>query len=840
VSASGLSETEEDVSAPEEVLSACAAVVSALEPVLGAPRPVLFPLVLILFARGQVVSGSREVLLATGTALFAPRLVVCARGQAASSVGDVLLALRRVVSASGPVECGSAELPRARRAVGFPRPPVVSGRERDGAISRPRSRERENAAEAKYDTMAGVKRPAAATLPVLVGMAVVFGAACGEGGAPSTPDAAPEHTSSLPPRICKVPGPGSSSFPWFADVTAEVGLAATGTFEPVAGSVIAADLDGDGFADLVTTAGSSARGTPTTGDLAGKPVRFVLMSRPDPKDSKNRLFVDETASSGLLATRDGTGGRGWGITNAGDLDDDGDVDLVLCPADEITTTYAPQDPCDAFLNDGHGHFTLAPASDLDKKVYWTPSGALLDYDRDGILDFWPATIAFWPYDAPSQSYLNDQPPTLYRGNGDGTFANVSTEVGLPTAAGTLAAGTQLRHVFGVVACDLDGDGDDDMVFADYGREENQVWRNESGHYTNVAHALAIDHDDRTDYYDDQSFQCYCANYVDPTHCTPEPVAPMVDCCYFCQEDGYLCPEQCPATFRSWQPGISDQPYSLGGNYFSFACGDIDNDGLMDLMGSTVQHGDVGTDEDPSELLLNPGKSGPFTRPGNENDGLYVPEPAYRGVYWNHGDDVAVMVDVDLDGRKDIFTTTTGVYEVSDTHRLFRQLPRGNATTPQFEEIEYQAGLLGNGDLPNLQGPAFVDVDGDGDLDLVVGETTGPQTLHVFRNLVGQNQNWLRVRLIGGGKGAANVSAVGAVVKVTAGGVTQTQYVSGGYGHGNVQADFVLTFGLGATCDVDQVEVHWPDSKGSVSTFPGVLPNYEITIQQGATSVVYPK
>jgi enediyne biosynthesis protein E4 len=679
-----------------------------------------------------------------------------------------------------------------------------------------------------------VSRWAALLFSSAVGVAWACGATSNDvdAGPPREAGASP----ALPPRICKAPSPGPAGFPWFTEVTAEVGLAETATLEPVAGSVIAADLDGDGFADLVTTAYNSQRGDPTTGELANKPVRFVFMSKADPQKPGNRIFVDATQASGLLATRDGAGHRGWGITNAGDLDDDGDVDLILCPADEITTTYSPMDPCDAFLNDGHGHFTLSSASnnDLDVGVHWYPSGALFDFDRDGFLDFWPATVAHWPYDPNGP---NDEPPTLLRGRGDGTFENVSMQVGLPKMDGTLDAGTQWRHVFGVVACDIDGDGDDDMIFADYGREENQVWRNDNGTFTNVAHQLGVDYDDRTDYSDDQSYQCWCANGPFPP-CNPLPPEPIVDCCEFCTQMHDVCPGTCPPTFRGWDPKTSTKPYSLGGNYFSFACGDINDDGFLDLVSATIQHGDVGTDEDPSELILNPGDGGAFTRPGNQNDGLYIPEPPARGLYWNHGDDMMVLVDVDLDGKKDIFSTTTGAYEVSDTHRLWRQTSSG--PPPRFEEIEYPAGLLGNGDMPNLQGPAWIDIDGDGDLDLVAGETASPYTMHVYRNLVGQDQNWLRIRLQGGGKGKANTSAVGALVKVTAGGKTQTQYVSGGYGHGNVQADFVLTFGLGATCDVDEVVVRWPDASKTVSTYTNVLANYEVTIVEGAANVSYPK
>jgi hypothetical protein len=97
---------------------------------------------------------------------------------------------------------------------------------------------------------------------------------------------------------------------------------------------------------------------------------------------------------------------------------------------------------------------------------------------------------------------------------------------------------------------------------------------------------------------------------------------------------------------------------------------------------------------------------------------------------------------------------------------------------------------------------------------------------------------VRVKLVGLGAGHSNVSAIGARVRVTAGGVTQTMEVKGGEGIGQIQNDFVLTFGLGATCDIDQIEVRWPDSAHTTDTFKDVRANYLVTIKEGDTDVAY--
>jgi hypothetical protein len=64
-------------------------------------------------------------------------------------------------------------------------------------------------------------------------------------------------------------------------------------------------------------------------------------------------------------------------------------------------------------------------------------------------------------------------------------------------------------------------------------------------------------------------------------------------------------------------------------------------------------------------------------------------------------------------------------------------------------------------------------------------------------------------------------------------------VSGGFGHGNVQQDLVLTFGLGATCDVDDVSVRWPDANATVTHYVKPVANYTIELHEGDPDVRYP-
>jgi enediyne biosynthesis protein E4 len=572
----------------------------------------------------------------------------------------------------------------------------------------------------------------------------------------------PDEAGAVPEPICRQPGTTPSG-DWFTEVTEEVGLGSAATSEPVATSVVAGDVDGDGWVDFFASLFPSQREP----DPATR-TRFLFMNRPDPADPSRRVFLDALEESGLLTTRDGEGGRGITTVSWGDLDADGDLDAVGCPA-EISPTIV--DGCAAFLNDGSAHFVLADGGALEDDVFSVPSTVLLDYDRDGVLDLWPATIGNWQYGPAATSS-----PRLYQGTGDGSFREVSQRVGLPD---DLSTPDDYRMNFGLTACDYDLDGDQDVLVANYGVPigPNRVYRNDEGDFVDVAAELGVERAD------------------------------------------------------------------LGGFTFSITCGDLDADGDVDLMTAEVAHPGQGTD--PSALLVSSGDpNAPYARADSASIGMDRPAGDMEG------DNLAFFADIDLDGRQDVLVLSSNYPQQSESDGeysrpyLFRQT--GDLV---FEDVSDRTPFS-RPKHQTLEGGALADIDNDGDLDFIVGKGLFNSTwiaenlgitsaaIQVYRNEVGQDANWTQVRLVGAGPGASNRSGLGARVTVTAGGRQQSQEVFGSWGHSNTQSDVTLTFGLGDSCTIDELEVRWPDAAGTVTTYADVLANYPITLTEGDPQVEY--
>jgi hypothetical protein len=122
---------------------------------------------------------------------------------------------------------------------------------------------------------------------------------------------------------------------------------------------------------------------------------------------------------------------------------------------------------------------------------------------------------------------------------------------------------------------------------------------------------------------------------------------------------------------------------------------------------------------------------------------------------------------------------------------------------------------------------MLDIDGDGDLDIVTNELNdGPMVL--VSDLAERSKiHWLKVELTGT---ASNRGGLGALVRVVAGGRTLTKPNDGKSGY-LAQSVLPLYFGLGDAGKVERVQVTWPSGKSQVVT-RGIRVNDTLRITEG--------
>jgi hypothetical protein len=495
-------------------------------------------------------------------------------------------------------------------------------------------------------------------------------------------------------------------------------------------------------------------------------------------DGKPR-FVEITDASGILASRvPGTKQTALMVAFA-DVDNDGDLDLF------------------------QGSYSSAsdPTTDGDKYVA-TPNELYLN-DGHGVFNLkadsgidtpWPLTTTgavFLDYDMDGKldlfigTFMKDYPDVtsypneLYRGNGDGSFTRVTDAAGLatPDALGA-KSGAFPKPTYGVTACDIDDDGLQDILVSNYALCEDTLWKNTGqGGFTDATRAHAFGQDK--------------------------------------------------------EKNPSEPPWRQGGNTFAAACADYDNDGDMDVMTAETTHSDYPrSSADRSRILRNTGPDGGyvFERPSPEETGIARDiDKDERG---NEGDHGVAWLDFDNDGLLDLVIEQSA-YPGNHAY-LFHQRPDHT-----FEDVTKASGLLEAFSMSN--GLSVDDIDGDGDLDIVMGSAEangvkppgGAEHVHVYVNRFGQDHGFLHVTL----KGVrSNAQGIGARVTLTAGCVTQTREIIGGRGTFGAADPTYAHFGLGSVTKIDKLTVRWPTVPETVQELVDVPVNKFITITEGSNEL----
>jgi hypothetical protein len=433
------------------------------------------------------------------------------------------------------------------------------------------------------------------------------------------------------------------------------------------------------------------------------------------------------------------------------------------------------------------------------------------------------------------------------------------------------------YFYGVTIGDYNNDGFEDIFLT--GWEQNTLYRNNgNGTFTDVTkQAGLLSPQPRfgsgcafLDYDRDGKLDLFVANYLT----FDQKTAPRAGQSNECNSQGVFCgPRGLPYGYHSLYRNNGDGTFTDvtaaaginkvdGGYGLTAVAADFDNDGWTDIYvacdstpsllfhnnhdgtfkeqglergvalsddgmeqaGMGVGVGDFGLDGNPGivkthfaadtpALYANNGK-GDF-RDMTLPSGLAVDT---RYVCWGVG-----IVDLDNDGKPDIFWVTGGIYpeeqDVYATPRvIFRNLGNG-----RFEEL---AGMGGPGvETPHSsRGCAFGDFDNDGDVDILVINHNEPPSL--LRNDVSVNHHSIKIKLIGV---KSNRSAIGARVTARYGDKVQAQEVLSQSSYLSVN-DSRLHFGLGLITKLD-IEIRWP--LGRVEKLAGVAADQIIYVTEGA-------
>src|SRR5258706_4531737 len=517
--------------------------------------------------------------------------------------------------------------------------------------------------------------------------------------------------------------------------------------------------------------------------------------------------------------------NGGGVA-VGDIDGDGLLDLYFTSNLGRNRLYR---------NLGHFRFEdITDRAGVADSVGWKSGVTMADVNGDGRLDIYVSGVNYLGMQGRNVLYIN---------NGDGTFTDRTAEYGLDFA------GFSTQAAF----FDYDGDGDLDMYLLNSStlterakspsprrlvrnaKAGDRLYRNDHGHFVDVSEAAHI-------YGGVEGFGLgVVISDVNLDGCPDIYVANDFP------ENDFLYLNDCHGAFTESiaQATGHTSRFSMGAD-----AADFNNDGrpdiaVLDMLPDSERIRKTAQTAESYELFshylaacyhyqyarntlqLNRGVTGGKLR--FSEIGLLA---GIAATDWSWA---PLFADFDNDGRKDLFVTTGINRRPNDLDYIasLDSIPAGTAPPvarliakmPHVPQPNY--AFHNNGDLTftNLaaawgldvagfsNGAAYVDLDNDGALDLVVNNLNAPAAVYRnrVRDLDSAGHHYLTVALRGSG---ANTAGLGAKVTIATGGTHQLVEVMPTRGFES-SVDPRAHFGLGATSRVDSLTVIWPDRRSQV-------------------------
>ena len=405
----------------------------------------------------------------------------------------------------------------------------------------------------------------------------------------------------------------------FREIAADIGIYSV----DLAGGAIVEDFDNDGLLDIVTS--------------SWDPSQSLRLYR---NDGKGR-FVERTNAAGLSEQ---TGGLN--IVQA-DYDNDGWMDILVMRGGWLMSNG--QMRISLLRNDGDATFSdVTRESGLTTPPVPSQSAAWADYDNDGDLDLFSCNESMAETQDEDAALIF--PSQLFENDGSGVFTDVARQAGV----------TNMRYCKGSAWGDYDNDGDQDLYVSNYAGENRLYRNNGDGTFTDIASELGVTEPVESfptwfwDYDNDGWLDLFVAGYArdidsvaaDYMGLPSDGARPRL------YRNTGAALRQAPAAADSQQDvrfedvtelvGLDDVNQGMGANF-----GDFDNDGYLDMY--------LGTGF-PAFNALAPNVA--YRNDGGDSFSNVTFSAGLGHIQKGHG---IAFGDLDRDGDQDIFMQVGGFY-----------------------------------------------------------------------------------------------------------------------------------------------------------------------------------